>query len=101
MTLNEIRERLVGTGFPVAYSHFKDTQTAPFICYMQTGTDNFDADNQAYFPVKRVRIELYTEIKDPSAEQKVETALSGLNWESQEVYIDSEEMYEISYEIEV
>ena len=101
MTLAEIKERLVGTGFPVAYSHFSERMDPPFICYMQTGTDNFAADDAVYFPVKNVRVELYTNKKDLSAEGKVETALSDIYWEMNESYIKEENLYQIIYEIEV
>lgn len=101
MTLAEIKERLVRTGFPVAYSHFKSKTAPPFICYMQTVTDNFAADDTMYFPVKGVRIELYTCKKDVPAEEKVEAALSGIYWEMSESYIKEENLFQIVYEIEV
>lgn len=101
MTLAELKQRLVGTGLPVAYSHFNTKMTPPFVCYMQTGTDNFAADNEMYFPTKNVRIELYTNKKDESSEKKVESALSGIYWEMSEIYIKEENVFQIVYEIEV
>lgn len=101
MTLADIKERLVRTGLPVAYSHFKRRTQLPFICYMQSGTDNFAADNEMYFPVKSVRIELYTNKKDESSEKKVESALSGIYWEMSESYIKEENVFQVVYEIEV
>lgn len=101
MGLDEIEKLLRQTGFPVAYSHFKDKQPVPFITYTVTGSDNFDADNKVYFSVDSISIELYTDRKDPAAEKKVETALASLCWERTEIYIDSEKLYQITYEIEV
>ncbi len=101
MELDEIRKMLMQTGFPVAYSHFNKAPTIPFITYTVTGSDNFDADNRVYFPVNRISIELYTDKKDLAAEKKVETALSSFCWEKTEIYIDSEKLYQITYEIEV
>lgn len=75
----------------------------PFICYLETGSDNFAADGYAYARIKRVDIELYTENKDPATEALIENALdlAGIYWESTETYIDDEKMYEKVYEIEV
>ena len=101
MELVEIETLLRQTGFPVAYSHFKDAHPAPFIVYSITGSDNFTADNKVYFLVDSIRIELYTDEKDPAAEKKVEAALSSLCWDKAEIYIDAEKLYQITYEIEV
>jgi len=37
----------------------------PFICYLLPGSDNFSADGWVYFRISEVRIELYTDRKDP------------------------------------
>ena len=101
MNLEEIYNKLIATGLPVAYSHFDSPQEAPFICYMQSDSNNFDADNGVYLPVIGIRIELYTKKKDLAAEAKIEEALAGIPWESFETYIDAEKLYQIVYEIEV
>ena len=103
MTLGELKTRLDGTGYPVAYSHFEEGQNTPvpFICYMETSSDNFYADNRTYWPVSSARIELYTDKKDLEAEGKVETALYDIPYEKSETYIDSEKLFQIIYEIEV
>ena len=56
-----------------------------------------------WFAAQRYTIELYTENKDPAAEAVLESALTaaGIFWTKDEVYIDSERMNEIIYEIEV
>lgn len=101
MSLTDLYDKLVATGLPVAYSHFDSRQDTPFVVYMETGSNNFDADNSVYHAVRAVRIELYTEKKDLTAEAKVEAALAGVPWESYETYIDTEKMYQIAYDIEV
>ena len=75
----------------------------PFICYLETATDNFAADGIAYAKIKRVDVELYTETKSPAIEALIEDALdnAGIYWNSIEAYIDDEKMYEKIYEIEV
>lgn len=103
MSLEEIKALLATTGLPVAYRAFPagNAPPLPFICYLLSYTNNFDADNRVYQVINRVTIELYTEAKDPATEALVETALDGICWEKSEEYLDDERCYEIIYEIEV
>lgn len=101
MTLQTISELLKATGLPVAYRAFKERQDPPFICYLVVNSNNFFADDSVYFPVNRLQIELYTSDKDPETEKKLEMALQGLCWEKSESLIESEQIYQITYEIEV
>lgn len=103
MTLEEIKDRLETTRLPVAYRAFPvgKAPPLPFLCYLFSYTNNFDADDRVYQVINRVTIELYTEAKDPATEMLVETALDGLCWEKSEEYLDDERCYEITYEIEV
>ena len=50
-----------------------------------------------------VHIELYTDCKDLSAEQKVEAVLDkqGIFYEKSEVWIESEKLYEVLYSFEM
>lgn len=101
MNLKEIGDLLAKTGLPVAYRFFRKRQDPPFICYLSPGTDNFFADGKVYYPVNQVQIELYTEKKDLKAEESVEEALSSFCWNKTETFIESENCYQIMYEIEV
>ena len=75
----------------------------PFICYLCTNTDNFNADNFVYQVIQEVDIELYTAKKDEKSEQAVEAMLAenGLSWEKYEEYLDSENCYMITYTVEL
>lgn len=104
MTLADLKTSLESiTGFDkkVAYRAFPVDKAPklPFICYLATNTDNFDADNRVYFVEQNVDIELYTAKKDAAAEQSVEAKLDemGLVWEKDETYLDNENCYEIIY----
>lgn len=108
MTLAELHTILTSiTGFSnkVAYRAFPKGKAPklPFICYLCTNTNNFDADNAVYHVIQGVDIELYTKMKDTASETAVETALNNnhIVWEKYEEYIDDEEMYQITYEVEV
>lgn len=73
----------------------------PFICYLATETDNFDADNCVYHVLQNADVELYTAVKSEATEALVEDKLNELNivWNKYEEYIDSEECYQITYSI--
>lgn len=103
MTLSDINTLLETTGFPVTYRAWpvKMAPPLPYICYLVGYSNNFGADNMVYHRINHMQIELYTKLKDPEAEDKVEQALSSLYWEKTETYIDTEECYQILYEIEV
>ena len=47
--------------------HFAEGESPdpPFICYLLPGSDNYSADGRVHFRISEVRIELYTDRKDP------------------------------------
>jgi hypothetical protein len=103
MTLSELFTILKATGYPVAYSHFESTPSIPFITYLEEDSNNFHADNRTYKKVRSIRIELYTDKKDLVAEAKVEAVLdeNEIPYQSYEVYIDSEKVFQKTYQIGV
>ena len=103
MTLPELKNKLTVTGFPVTYRAWPEGEAPPlpFICYLCTDDDSLFADGVVYYSFSNVRVELYTQYKDPEAEEKVEAALRGFHWKKSETYIASERCYMILYEIEV
>lgn len=103
MTLAELKTLLDTTTYSVAYQHFPESNvpTMPFICYMETGSDNFAADGKVYEPVKMIQIQLFTKTKDTVAEGKVETALQNIYWNKTAEYNDDERCYRVVYEIEI
>lgn len=88
-------------GYPNAYDHFAEGETPelPYILYLVPESNNFAADNYAYFKVNEVHIELYTDRKDLTAEQKVEAVLDrhGIFYNRSETWIESEQLYEVLY----
>lgn len=103
MEPKEIDELLKTTGLPVTYYAWpeKAAPPLPYICYLVAYSNNFSADGSVYMPINHIQIELYTKLKEPMTEGKVEQALSSLFWEKTETYIDTEGCYQILYEIEV
>lgn len=92
-------------GIPFAYDHFAEGESPepPFICYLLPQSDHFSADGKVYYKISGVHIELYTDIKDLSVEQKVEAVLDthGIFYEKSEVWIESERLYEVLYTFEM
>lgn len=56
-----------------------------------------------YHSFTHLDIEVYTDLKDPELEQKVEAVLSAyeLFYHKSEVWIEEEKMYEVLYELTV
>ena len=101
--LKEFKNLLEKSGLPVAYREFpkNDAPELPFICYNETGTNNFPADGIVYHVTNQIDVELYTKIKDLEVEDKVEKALSSFFWNKTETYLDDEMCFQIVYELEV
>lgn len=104
MTISEFNTLLTTStlNIPIAYSHFNKETELPYLVYYETGTENSFADNKTYGKVKDIEIELYTELKDVTLEEQLETLLNNneIPFEKLvETYIDDEKMYEQVYQI--
>ena len=88
-------------GLPNAYDHFAEGESpqVPYLLYLIPGNNNFPADNKAYFKVDEVHLELYTDCKNPTAEQQVESVLDAhdIFYDRSETWIESEKLYEVLY----
>ena len=99
MTIYEV---LQSTKLPCAYSHFKRKQSPPFLVYIGTGQDDLAADNAYYHKNNRYRVEYYFTVKDEKAEASIESALEAAGYlyeKSEDVYIESEDVFVIYYEV--
>ncbi len=101
MTQIELNNQLKSLGLPVAYHHFKSAVETPFIVYLFNRNDDLKADNKNYIEISDFTIELYTDTKDLETEKLVEDKLKSLNipFSKLEVWIESENLYEVIYEI--
>lgn len=96
--INAFANKVAYRSFPIGFA-----PDLPFICYLETSTNNAFADNKTYKVIRGIDIELYTETKDSSSERLVEDALNNrsIPWNKDEEYIDKEQCYQITYSIEV
>lgn len=100
--MDELVKIIEEMGIPFAYDHFAEGESPdpPFLCYLLPGSDNFAADGRVYYKMSEVRIELYTDFKDVSLEEKVTAVLDnhGVFYEQSEVWIEKEKLYEVDFE---
>ena len=105
MNVEGIESMLDEIGVEYRYHHFEENEAVnpPFICWTMPGNNNFAADGKVYAKAIELDIELYTDQKDMLLEEKVEQVLEEheIYWKKTEAYIESENMYEVLYEMEV
>lgn len=105
MTADEIYQMVESIGLPFAYHHFAEGEApaCPYLLYLYPQSMHFAADDRAYTKGTVLQIELYDERRDLSVERLVEDALDAadLFYRKEEVYIESEKLYEVIYEMEV
>lgn len=96
---------LAEMNLPYAYDHFVEGESPdpPFLVFLYPGSNHFAADGKVYFRVNRLNIELYTDKKDVELEETVEAVLDrhGIFYGKSEVWIESENLYEVLYQMEV
>lgn len=105
MTHEEVMAVMEEIGLPYAYHHFAEGESSdpPFAVFLYPGSNNFSADGKVYFKTDRLNIEIYTDIKNIEPEQQTEAVLDGhgIFYEKSEVWIESENLYEVLYQMEV
>ena len=103
MTQNELYNLLKSTGLPVAYHHFEEPPSLPYIIYLFTYSSNFAADSKIYHKTNNYQVELYSNKKDLTSEKLIEDAFDNndIYYDKSETYIESEEMYQVIYEIQI
>lgn len=105
MTLNDLYKELKQElKIPVAYDHFEESPSVPFIAYVDEGKSVFIADRNVYTKKTKIRIELYTEEKDIELEEKLEELFYKKNIifdDDATVYISKEKLYVHYYHISI
>lgn len=103
--MEELIQMLNEIGIPFAYDHFAEGEgpDPPFICYLSPGSDNFSADGKVYQKIDEIHLELYTDKKDFSVEDKVTAVLDsrGIFYDQTETWIPSEKLYEVMFSFSV
>ena len=101
MTYDEIVTMVEEIGLPCAYDHFAEGESPdpPFIVFLFPESDNFFADGIVFHQRTELAIELYTDLKQPQYERRVEQVLArhDVPWNKTEVWIEDERLYEVRY----
>lgn len=103
MTLEQFKTMLSATGMQVAYQFFRNPPAMPFITYSQPATNNFIADGIVYKEIKHMYVTLWTNKRDETSEALIKNVFlqNGIKWQRTEGYIEEEQCYEITFEVEV
>ncbi len=105
MSHEEVLKMMGEMRLPFAYDHFAEGESPepPFLVFLYPKADNFSADGIVYYKINQLDIELYTDLKQPELEETIEAVLLkyGIFYGKSEVWIESEKLYEVLYEMEV
>lgn len=105
MTHEEVMAVMEKIGLPYAYHHFAEGESPnpPFLVFLYPKSNNFSADGKVYHKINCLNVELYADVKNIELEQKIEAMFDGhgIFYEKSEVWIESESLYEVLYEMEV
>lgn len=105
MTLPELKRLLDTLDLPVAYRAWGvgNVPELPYILYYADEDIGFFADDMVYSEGYAVTIEVYSQAKDLSLEEKVKKLLNDnkLPYTPYESFLESENMYEKAYEITI
>lgn len=71
----------------------------PFICLVMPNSNNMAADNKVYTRIEEIRLELYTEAKDPATEKIIRDALDNASivYNTEETAIPDDRLYEVAF----
>ena len=103
MDYDELLAILAPAGIPWAYHHWDSPPPPPYGVYLEGPYEPLYADDRNYLNVRTIRLEVYSSVRDPVLDARVEAALTagGLTYEADFTYLESEGLYESIFEIEV
>lgn len=103
MTLEELKKRCEKSGFKYAYGKFKKPTKPPHLVAITVDTDNFMADNKAFYVKTPIQLD-YTYIdKNLEEQNKIEKEILGdIPWnKTDETYLQDEDVWQVSYFFEI
>lgn len=108
MTIAQVKtmlESIQGFGGKVAYHSFPVgyAPELPFICFLESNTNNFSADGIVYEEIHHIQIELYSKQRDIQSETLIGAKLTqnSIFYNKTLIYLDDEKCFECIFEIEV
>ena len=105
MKIEEINSMVEEIGLPFSYYEFPEgtAQKPPFVVWFLGSDDDLMADNINFCDIEWLSIELYTSQKDFALDKTIEDILKkyGFTYHKESAYIDSERIWQTSFEMEV
>ena len=103
MDYRDICSAMRDLGFPCAYGSFNFPPTIPYTVVVFAYDNDIMADNQNYKGVGNYQLEYYNSVKFPPDEILIQNKLKELRlpYTKTEVFLDSEDLYQIVYDIQL
>ena len=104
MTYMDVIVGMESIGLPCVYHKWSKAPPLPYTVILHTDNGDMMADNHNYLEIGNYRLELYTALKDPTTERKVENWLKAQRIpyrKSSPGFIDSENMFLTAYNIQL
>lgn len=104
MTYLDIIAGMESIGLPCNYHKWSQAPSLPYTLITHTENDDLMADNHNYFDIGGYRLELYTATKHPPTERLVEDWFKAQRIpyrKSSPGFIDSEDMFQVVYDIQL
>lgn len=99
--IDEIKKIFESTGINTVYGKQKEKIEPPYICFYFLENVVFYADGVPYYKRLKIAADLYTRFKSPEIEKKLEDKIGKFTWTKEENFLEDENVYKISYEMEV
>lgn len=101
----DVNARLEATGLPFAYRKFKAYKnkplpSPPYIVWFTDNERHTGGDFKNFIKHQHITLELYSKKKDTKSETKIENAFFDVELDKWEDYIESQELYMVSYEFD-
>lgn len=103
MTYMDVIVGMESIGLPCVYHKWSKAPPLPYTVILHTDNGDMMADNHNYLEIGNYQLELYTAIKHPPTEKKVEQWLKDhrIPYDKTEVFLDSEDMFQVVYDIQL
>lgn len=104
MGISELNTLLKSLGYDLAYHHFKEKPTLPFIAYYEEDREYTYADNLNLHERMRILVEVYTQYRQDNIIEEVKKLLTnnGISYSlTPFTWIDDDDMYMTLFEFEL
>lgn len=103
MNLKQFKTEMETLGYSINYLMFTNPPQLPYLVYYVAENNYQYSDNKNYSLFLGVNLELYDKNKNIEAENKIENKFNelGLTFSKDEVYIESEKLYQVIYYVEL